>query len=76
MSKVIDFSGGVVRAAGQIISESNAAQIQTSTNALQQSNQAINNAQLGQTSILTNPATLFAIVAGIGLVAFFAFRRK
>lgn len=73
---MIDFSGNVVNRAGSIISEANAAQLQTSTNALQQSNQAVNNAQLGQTSILTNPATLIAIVGAVGLIAYFAFRRK
>lgn len=76
ISKVLDFSGGVVNKAGSVIDEALHGQQQANTSALQLSNQVANNAQLGQTSILTNPATLAAIVGAIGLIAYIAMRKK
>jgi hypothetical protein len=52
----------------------------TSSNAASNSNslasEALNNSQLGQTSILTNPAILIAGVVAIGLIAYFASKRR
>jgi ElaB/YqjD/DUF883 family membrane-anchored ribosome-binding protein len=87
VQKVLDFSGNVLSAAESIISNEQANALQISTNSLNSAgaslsasnataSNAIQNAQLGQSSILTNPATLIAIVAAVGLVAFLALRKR
>jgi hypothetical protein len=63
LTKMIDFSSGTINKAVDT-----AAQAVSSNTAL--ASQTANNAQLGQTSILTNPALIFGVVAAIGLIVF------
>lgn len=76
IGRVLDFSGGVVNAAGSIINESSAGEHQIASAALAQSNQVANNAQLGQSSLFTNPATLAAIVAVVGLFIYLSMKKR
>jgi hypothetical protein len=80
---VFNFAGNVVNAMGQttstIAQNSNAA-IGAVTNAAQNasnvSSEALNNSQLGQTSILTNPVVIFGIVGVLGIFAYIITKRK
>lgn len=87
ISKIVDFSGGVLQQAQQIVSDSQAAAAnaalhaenlgQTTTqSALATTAQAVNNTQLGQSAIFTNPAFLIAGVVAIGLIVYIATKRR
>lgn len=66
---LIDFSSGAVTKSSNTVQEALAA-----NTALTQS--ATNNAQLGQTSILTNPTFVWGLVALGGLALFLSFRKR
>lgn len=76
VDKVFNFAGNVVSAAGNLTSAEQAASAAALSAAQQQSNQAINNAQLGNSSIFTNPAVIFGLVGALGLVVYLIVKRK
>ena len=94
ISKIVDFSGGVLQQAQQIISDAQAsaaaatlqaenlgagavaANSNTTAAALATATQSVNNSQLGQSAIFTNPAFLIAGVVAIGLIVYIAIKRR
>jgi len=67
LGKMIDFSAGTVTKSQNTVHEALAANTNLST-------AATNNAQLGQTSILTNPTLIWGLVAIAGII--FLSKRK
>lgn len=71
-----NFSGKAIDALGLTSSQSVAGSNAAVASANQIANQATNNAQLGQSSLLTNPAVIFGAIAVIGIIAFLIIRKK
>lgn len=73
---VFNFAGNTVAALNTNTSAALASVSAASQNVGSVASEAINNAQLGQSSILTNPAVLIAGVVAIGLIVYFATKRR
>ncbi len=87
VNRAFDFSSGVLSQGQQILSD---ALVKSANESLASQNfaasalaqgqatnlAALNSAQLGQTSILTNPATLIGIVAVLGIIAYITLKRR
>lgn len=80
VNKIVDtafnFAQGVARTAGTITATEQATAAGAVAAAQMTAQQALNNTQLGQSSLFTNPATIFGIVATVGIIAFLIVKKR
>lgn len=80
IDNVFGFGANVLNNATQEVTANSNAAISAVTQASNNSNstasEALNNAQLGQSSLFTNPAVIFGIVAVVGIFAFLITKRR
>ena len=71
-----DATAKAIQAATDATAKSIAASSLNTGQALSTANQSLNNAQLGQSAIFTNPMFLIAAIGGLGLILYLSLKRR